>query len=137
MSTPISTLASWDLFFFYGQNDIALEIESDLMQLLLQRSRTMYYNNQESGGISNYENYPNEINLQINARYDIANAVSWKNTQIADGRNNLPDRRIAVSQSSINFKKDNKGNLDVFVLYIPYANYTAYNTLNPTIPGLR
>jgi hypothetical protein len=131
----IEQLGSWDIFFYYGQSDINLEIESELTQLVLQPSRSLYYNNQESGGISNYENYPNEVNLQINARYDIAKGVSWKNGVVTDGSNGYPDRRVAVSQSSISFTR-NRGELDVEVFYIPYYDYTNYTTINTLIPGI-
>lgn len=134
MSYPIKTLSSWDNFFYYGQNDFDLELESDLMMLLLQPGRSLFYNNQESAGISDYENYPNDLILQIYGRYSIAAAIAWKNRQISDGSNNTKDRRIAVSQNFIKFKADG-GNLDISVVYIPYSQYNKFKTMNARIGG--
>ena len=123
----LDELGSWDLFFFYGQNDIELEIQSDLMGLVLQPLRSLFYNNRESGGVDGYENYPNDLNLQINCRFTIADAVAWKNGQISDGSDGITDRRIAVSQNSIQFTKQN-GELNIEVLYIPYLDFNKFNT---------
>lgn len=136
MSTPLSQLSSWDLFFYYGQNDLDLEIEADLMLLALQPLRSLLYNNKESGGINEYENYPNDIGLQVNVRYEVANAVAWKNFQISNGEDGLPDRRIAVSQNSLKFTKNNSGELAIEIFYIPYYDYTKYNTLQDKLPGV-
>lgn len=127
-------IKSWDNFFYYGQNDFNLELEHELMLLLLQPLRSLLYNNQESGGISGYENFPNGLTLQIYGRFTISSAVAWKNRQISDGTNGSIDRRIAVSQNSINFKVD-RGELDVEVTYIPYADYSKYQTFTVNIGG--
>ena len=132
MSYPISTLRSWDNFFYYGQNDFDLELEFDLMLLLLQHPRSLFYDNQESGGIAGYENFPNGLSLQVYGRFAIAAAVAWKNKQVSDGSNGTIDRRIAVSQNSINFKV-NKGELDVEVTYIPFSDYTKYRTFTASL----
>jgi len=123
----LDELGSWDLLFYYGQNDLDLEIESELMLLAIQPLRSLLYDNKESGGIDGYENYPNDINLQINCRFSIASAVAWKNGIIPNGTEGLPDRRIAVSQNSISFQNDG-GELDMEILYIPYYDYNKYNT---------
>lgn len=132
--SSISKLSSWDIFFYYGQNDLDLEIESDLMNLCLQPVRSLYYNNSDSSGVSGYENYPNEFNLQINLRYSIANGVARRNQIISDGSNGYPDRRIAVSQFSISIKQVPNG-INIAVLYIPYYNYSSYRIVNTTIGG--
>lgn len=137
MRYSMSELSSWDLFFYYGQNELDLEIEADLVSLILQPSRSMYYNNQESGGIAGYENYPNDLYLQVNGRFDIVSAIAWKNRVIADGDNGLPDRRIAVSQNFVTFERPRKDELNLMVFYIPYYNYNAYNVVNPSISGQR
>lgn len=127
-------IKSWDNFFYYGQNDFNLELEHELLLLLLQPLRSLFYNNQESGGISGYENFPNGLTLQIYGRFAISSAIAWKNRQVSDGTNNSIDRRIAVSQNSINFKVNN-GELNVEVTYIPYADYNKYKNITVDIGG--
>jgi hypothetical protein len=134
MKYPMSVLQSWDNFFYYDQNEFDLNIESELMMLLLQHPRSLFYDNQESAGIAGYENFPNDLTLQIFGRYSIAAAVAWKNRQVTDGSDGTTDRRIAVSQNFINFNA-NGGNLDVNIVYIPYKSYTSYKTISANIGG--
>jgi len=136
MNYTYDEMKSWDLFFYYGQNDLDLEIQSDLMLLLLQPPRSLFYNNKESGGVVSYENFPNDMNLQINTRFDITSAVAWKNRFISNGTEGNPERRIAVSQNSIGMQAIS-GELNMEVLYIPFYNYNAYAIVNPPMPGLR
>lgn len=137
MSNSIKKLGSWDLFFYYGQNDLDLEIESDMVAICMQPPRSLYYNNLESAGMVGYENHPNELNMQVSMRYDIANGIAWKNTVVSNGTDNKPDRRVAVSQFAISFVRGVEGDLDCKILYIPYYNYTAYKVVNPPIVGLK
>lgn len=136
MDYSIDELSSWDIFFYYGKNDLDLELSSDLMLLMLQANRSLYYDRRESGGVSGYSNHPNALSLQVNIRYNAANAIAWKNSVIADGLNGLPDRRIAVSQTSISFLRSG-GDLDVTVLFIPYYNFNNYKAINVPMAGLK
>lgn len=136
MLCSIDELSSWDIFFFYGQSDIDLELSADLMLLALQPDRSLFYDRMESGGIAGYENHPNDLNLQVNIRYNIASAIAWKNTVIANGLNGLPDRRIAVSQTSISFSQSG-GELDVAILFIPYYNFDNYKVINIPVAGVK
>ena len=113
---------SWDSFFYYGQDTLENESQFDLFQLLLQPKRSLYYSRRESAGVSEYENLPNGLQLQIFARYEIAGAIFYRNTLVVDGSNGTKDRRIAVSQNSIGFEAK-EGNLNIFILYFLYANY--------------
>lgn len=131
----IDEMSSWDLFFYYGQSDVDLEIQSDLMLLSIQPPRSLLYNNLESGGIAAYENYPNDINLQVHLRFSITDAVARKNRFIADGTDGYPERRIAVSQNSIRFTPL-RGELDIEIFYIPYYNYNAYSSIRPALIGI-
>lgn len=115
-------LPAWDQFFFYGKGDLHEESVYDLNELLFQPKRSLFYNRRASAGVSEYENNPNGIGLQVFARFEIANAVAYRNSQVSDGSDNLPDRRIAVSQNSIGFEAKD-GNLDVRVLYFLYSDY--------------
>ena len=136
MEYSIDELSSWDIFFYYGQSDINLEMQSDLMLLALQSDRSLYYDRRESGGIAGYENHPNDLNLQVNIRYNIANAVAWKNGISASGIDGMPDRRIALSQNSISFLKSG-GELNVALLFIPYSNFNNYKIINVPMAGIK
>lgn len=128
----LDQMSSWDLFFYYGQSLLDLEIQSDLMLLATQPDRSLYYNNLESGGITRHENFPNDINLQVNLRFAITSSAARKNRFISDGTDGYPDRRIAVSQNSIRFEPVG-GELDIQILYIPYYNFEAYATVRPGV----
>lgn len=122
MSDIIQELPGWDLFFYYGESSLENESVFDLYLILLQNKRSLFYDRRESAGINEYVNTPNGINLQVFARFDIANAISYRNTLVTDGSNNTTDRRIAVSQNSIGFSAK-EDTLDVNVLYFLYADY--------------
>lgn len=113
---------SWDTFFFYGKGDLDYEAEYDLYELLIQAKRSLFYYRNGSAGVSEYENNPNGIALQVFARFEIANAIAYRNTIISNGSIGGKDRRIAVSQNSIGFENKN-GELDVQVVYFLYADY--------------
>lgn len=112
----------WDQFFYYGKNDIYTETVYDLYELFLQPKRSLYYNRSASGGVPDYENSPNGTSLQVLARFDIANAVAYRNLNVVDGTNGQKDRRVAVSQNSISFESK-FSNLDVSVLYFLYSDF--------------
>lgn len=128
----IKKIVTWDGFFYYGKNTLDKEIESELVQLLLQPKRSLYYDRREGCGIADYENYPNTFFVQVQGAYDVVTAVSWKNTQVVNGSNNQKDRRVAVSQNAVAFERTGKNTeeLNVTVLYIPLFNYSKYSVLN-------
>jgi hypothetical protein len=133
MST-LENLTDFDIFFYYGQNDISLENESDLMTGLMQPKRTLFYNRKDGCGVADKENYPNTVSLFVNIIYDIINWIEYRNTQVQDGSDNLfPDRRIFASQNTINFKNDKKGNLDIIVLYIETTNFSKLQQISMPI----
>ena len=132
--SDVEQLKDLDIFFFYGENDLDLETKSDILLGLIQKKRTMYYNRLDGAGISNRENSPNALLLQVVGRYDIINWVSLRNTRVSDGSNG-PDRRVAVSQKSIKFTPDDKGNIDVAVLYIPLNNIQSTSKVALPIGG--
>jgi len=124
----VSQLGSFDEFFYHGKNGLDHEIEAELLQMLIQPQRTLFYNRLDSCGVNEYENAPNDLSLQVELRYNIARIVAWKNRQVSDGSNGTPDRRIAVSQNSISFEARG-GELDIKVLYIPYYDYQKYQDI--------
>lgn len=120
----------WDTFFYYGgeksKSDISVldtECRTDLYELLLQNKRSLFYYRSGSAGVSEYENNPNGIGLQIFARFDIAEAVSYRNQLVSNGEGDSVDRRIAVSQNSVGFEQPQSDELNVLVLYFLYAKY--------------
>ena len=130
--TPIDQISDIDMFFFYGLNDIDLEIEHDLLYGLLQPKRSLFYFRSEGAGVEEYENFPSGYFMQVSLRYDMANWVAQRNTRVSDGTKGYPDRRIAVSQATIDIDTL-KGNIDVQVLYIPYYNYEKPTVINLAI----
>ena len=129
----ISVLSNPDVFFYYGQNDLQLECESDLLSLAIQENRSLYYNRQEAGGVSDKEGNPEGFMMQIMTRFALAQAVSYRNSQVTNGSDNTKDRRIAISQNSIGLTKNKSGKVDVEALYFLYSNYTKPKTLNISI----
>lgn len=124
----VDALLDFDSFFFYGDNDLFFEIESDLIQLLLQEPRSLFYNRKESADLR--DNKSHSLKGRILTRTNIVESIMYKNSVVVDGTNGQKDRRIAVSQLSIDIQ-DNKalGEQDITVLYIPLANFEAYNSL--------
>lgn len=118
----VSELADFDCFFFYGQNPLDLEIESDLMAGMLQNKHSMFYNRSYGAGIN--ENYPNSLTQAVILPYNIAQHVGIQNQKISDGNDpKYPDRRIAVSQAAIQVQQSNNEML-VVVPYISFSDYS-------------
>jgi len=111
-----------DTFFFYGEpgSDIGNETRSDLLSLLIQDKRSMFFNRQFGCDITKRENIPNAVTLFITTRFDIVNAVSFRNTTLPDEQGSPKDRRVAVSQTSINFISGPNG-VDMEIKYIPFS----------------
>lgn len=112
-----------NVFFYYGELSDELETEHNLMAGLLQPERSMYYNRSDSVGVDSFENHPNNLILQIQLRFQIANWINYYNSYTGDGTENSKERRLAVSQFSILFEQSND-NLDIEVLYIPFSDYS-------------
>jgi hypothetical protein len=123
----------FDVFFFYGSNDLQLETESDLVAGLIQEKRSLFYNRQDAAGLK--ENYPNTFTLSVSTKYDITSWVSFRNTQVTDGTNSTRDRRVAVSQNYISFSRESVGTLNVEVLYIPFYNFKKAQQLTIPVSG--
>lgn len=124
MNYEYSELSDLDIFYYYGEegSNLEMETQSDILAGLIQPKRTMFYNRQDSSGVPEKENFPNSFILEISMKYNIANWVSFRNTKVSDGANGTPERRVAVSQDSIAVNYNNKGETNVNVQYIPFAN---------------
>ena len=122
-------ITDFDVFFYYGQNDLELETKSDLLVNLLQTKRSLFYDRYyDSAGIDDYENYPEGLTLRINLPFDIVDSVAKRNQIVTNGEDGYKDRRVALSQSTILI--DTKDGVKVTVLYIPLANYNQSESLS-------
>lgn len=108
-------LKDFDIFFYYGQNDLETETKSDVLANLLQPKRSLFYNRSlDSAGIGDYENMPNGLFLSVNLPYDIVNSLAKRNQFVTSSPR---DRRIAVSQSLIQIEQKN-GEVNVNVYFV-------------------
>ena len=123
--TEIDILSDDDLFFYYGEHDIQIEAQHDIMEQMLQPKRSYYYNRREAVGIDQYENYPSGTFLMILLRFLITDAIAYKNTVVEDGSYSDLDRRVALSQASIGIEESplNIGELVVRLQYILFMDY--------------
>jgi hypothetical protein len=123
---------TWDSFFYHGQQDVKTENRNDLWIGLLQPARSFLYNRQDSAGIR--ENIPSGFASFILLRYNIVKWASYRNTYVSNGSDNLPDRRIALSQDSIGVEFPNaesySGQVNLSVLYINFFDYETPETIN-------
>jgi hypothetical protein len=123
-SADVEQLRDFDMFFYYGLNELEHETKSDLFQNIIQPKRSLFYDRAyDAAGIPRYENRPNSLALLVNIPYDIVFSISKRNSIVSDG--SLPgtqDRRIALSQATIKLEINND-KLKLNVLYIPLADY--------------
>jgi hypothetical protein len=113
---------SGDYFFFYGQVDERKEIESDLVQGVMQNKRSLFYDRSYGAGVPQYENTAGGLSLEVNMKYDITAWIAQRNREVSDGTKNTRDRRVVTSQSAIKINQ-RQGEADIQVLYIPYFDY--------------
>ncbi len=126
----IDTLSDFDMFFYYGQNDLALETKHDIFVDIMQPKRSLLGSRSVgAAGVQDYENTPVGLNLQINLPYDIVTSLSKRNQYVSNGENGTKDRRVAVSQSMIRVEPDRR-NVNITVLYIPLANFRQTESLS-------
>lgn len=125
----LKELSDINIFFLYGELDLNLEIESDIAQIISQPKKSMFYNRSEGCGVSNYENYPNTLLLEIMIRFDIVSGIYYRNLNTGDGTDGTKERRIAISQWSIVTERD-KGNMNIQVNYLPFNQYTSIRAIN-------
>lgn len=126
-------LKDFDNFFYYGYGKIEDETKSDVMCILTQHKRSLFYSrNLNSAGISDYENYPNSMIKQILIPYDIVIALSKRNQYVSNGRNGTKDRRIAISQANIRIE-EKKFETKITVLYIPMADFKTTQSVSSSL----
>lgn len=118
-------------FFYAGKVDLDTQIQSEVLQAVLQPKRSMFYNRSYGAGITEYENYPMTANIKIFIAYDVVRALAIRNSKVPNGNGDYPDRRVAVSQNNIIVKIENES-INLSVYYVPMYNIKASRIL--TIP---
>lgn len=117
-----------DAFFYWGQLDLNEEIESDVFWSLFQPEGSMFYN--RSFGTRMPENNPSALSLQIALRYSVEKTIGLRNQSVTNGENGYPDRRVAVSQSSVSIELGPEGQVDVQVDFIPIHDYESRGSIS-------
>ena len=112
-----------DIFFFADEGTTSLDDQNtmDLAVALLQPTRGFFYNRSDDCGITNSENMPNSLTLQLMTKYNITKWVGKHNGEVSDGSDGNPDRRILVSQNTIIINQSND-NIDVNVNFASMGN---------------
>lgn len=119
-----------DRFFFYDTTPVPIQNEGELVELLAQPKRSQFYNRRYGVGVHDSEDFSNTIGMQVGLRYDIVNAIAYRNTIVADGSRGLPDRRIAASFESVGVEQKANGRTDVSVFYSNLQNYEQLNSVS-------
>lgn len=113
-------LADFDNFFYYGSGDLEDEIASDLLQLLVQPKRSLYYSrSRNSAGIP--ENYPNSSRYKFLVPYDAISAISKRNNTVGNGQSGTKERRVATSQNMV-LVEQKSSLVNISLFYIPFTN---------------
>jgi len=132
----VSTLKDFDIFFYYGKNDLETETKSDLLANIIQTKRSLFYDRAlDSAGAGDFENVPEGLALRINLPYDIVNSLAKRNQFVTDGQNDSRDRRVAVSQSLISVEGQNNGNINVSVSYRSMSNFKQTESIQINLGG--
>lgn len=114
-------ISPWDIFFYYGKGDLDTETVSDLYELLLQPKRSLFYF-RRFGGVTGFENYPLALEYTALMKYEIVNAVAYRNGYISNGQRESIDRRVATSQEFIDIENNKDGESDVKMNYFMFAD---------------
>ena len=128
----ISELQDFDNFFYYGLLHLEQEIQSDILQNIMQPEGSLYYSRHlNSCGLDKWENQPNGFTLKFNMPYQIITSLSKRNQYVSAG-DQYPDRRVAVSQNTI-ILKQSKENIDLMIYYIQLSNLKVVELQNIAI----
>lgn len=124
-----SQLSDIDNFFYYEDLSVAVASRHDVAVGALQPKRSLFYDREDSAGISEYENLPNGFFAEINLKYDIVNWIGRRNQVVGDGQAGSEDRRVAVSQSTIQVRRSG-GNVDISILFLTLGDLNQPQLLN-------
>lgn len=132
--TQTEQLQDFDNFFYYGDGELSEETKSDVMQNILQPKRSLFYDrNLDSAGIPEYENYPISIYLTVVIPFQIVTSIAMRNQFVSNGEGDYPDRRVALSQATVNIERKNNGEMNITVLYIPLADFKETQQVTATL----
>ncbi len=132
MADDTDKLTDFDNFFYHGSGNLDDEIKSELLIMLLQPKKSLYYSrNDNAAGIKEYENQPQSINLEIGLRYDIVSAIGKRNLNVS--RDN-PNRQVAASQSQIVINR-NGVDVNISVLYLPLKDFRKPDNIEISLGG--
>jgi hypothetical protein len=134
MNLTQKQLRSSEFLFKRKQVDEESLAQSDILRVLFQPRRSLFYYREFGAGIQDYENAPNDIMLQVLLRYRIVEAVVYRNRFVTDGSDDTIDRRIATSQNAINFVAG-KGNLDIDIQFFLYSKYDLVKKFTASVGG--
>jgi hypothetical protein len=124
----------FNTFLYYGQAPLEDEVRSDVAAGILQDRRSMFYHRSYGAGLSEYENAPDGIALQVGLKYRAADWLARRNLEVSDGSNGTRDRRVATSQGAMSVEREG-GGLILRVLYVLYADASAGRVLAVS-PGM-
>ena len=119
----LELLNDFDIFFYYGEptSDLDTEIQSEVLQGLMQPRGQLFYDNSDGAGIIEQENAPVSLAMQVGVRANIVNWIAYRNSFVTDGTNGNPDRRVGVSQASIDITTDT-GKISVTTTMLPFKD---------------
>ncbi len=123
-----------DVFFSFGA-DPATETDNEVTVAVVQPRRSMFYNRRYGGGAREYENAASSFAMQIAMKFSIVSAVALYNQRTTNGSGGFPDRRVAVSQATIDIAQGQNGETDVTVLYIPMSDMQNPRRIGVTAGG--
>lgn len=115
-------LAQMDAFFFYEDLEVSHATQHDIAAGVMQPSRSLFYDREDSVGLEVHENVPISLFSEILMKYEIARWVARRNALVSTGDDGEIDRRVAVSQESIDIESNKAGEVDVRVLFISFAD---------------
>ena len=121
----VSQLQDFDNFYYYGLGDLQNETAGDLLQILVQQKRTLFYSrSRNAAGIQ--ENHPNSVKIRTLFPFDIVSAISKRNQSTGNGQNGTKERRVATSQNQVQVKQ-NGSEADISVFYVPFVDINQKN----------
>lgn len=108
---------SMNWFFYWGQMKLDDEIKADVLAVVMQPKKRIFYDRSYGSGVADAENSGSQLVRQIGGRFAAVQAIAMRNGRVTDGTNG-PDRRVLTSQSVVEIEDTDTGfNLEVY--YVP------------------
>lgn len=123
MEKTLDELKTIDYFFYRGLCPLGEEVQHDVVMGLFQPKRQLIYNRADGAGIIELSNAPAGASFTVKAKYNVASWAGRRNREVANGSGGLPDRRVALSQATVNVSFPKRGEVNITVLYIPLYDY--------------